>query len=133
MKWFIMLTAALYLWPATAHPASLKRFAIQWEKYPFYTHFAALPDEQVRESLAVVFDVDLGARFSWKNRVESLSTDSQFRYVSWEYALSWQVLPSLAIIPWHHKSEHLLGRNEAGTHFPVRDGMGLEWTIYEHR
>lgn len=121
---------ALLLLPLNAGAVELKRLAIRWEKYPFYTHFAALPDEDVREALSLQFDVDLGAKFSWRNRIDSLSTDSQFRYVAWEYEFVWQPTPSFAVIPWHHRSEHLLGRLEAGSHFPVRDGMGVEWTIY---
>jgi hypothetical protein len=133
-KQYPYLLAVLMLLSLTAGAVELKRLAVEFTKYPFYSSFAELPDESVRESLAVTFDVDLGARFSWRNRIHSLSTDSQFRAVGWQYELAWRVLPSLEIIPWAHHSQHALDRPQPGArHFSVQDGVGIRWVIYERR
>lgn len=112
--------------------SKLKRVAIEFEKYPFPHHMAELPDETPKEEMAFLFDMDLGSRFMWRNRIHAMSTSAQVRTVGWAYEFTWLACPTLELILWAHHSQHLLDRAQpAGRHFSVQDGVGFRWIIFE--
>jgi hypothetical protein len=115
-----------------AQATELKYLGVDFKKYPGKTYFATLPDETIREEIAVEFDTHLWKCFGWWNRIHGSSTDSQFRWIGWNHRLYCD-LPSVELYYEHH-SEHSLDRTQPDDHhFPVNDSLGVFWTIYGER
>lgn len=122
-----LLIALIFLLPIHALAVELRDLSIEIRKYPGKTYFAQLPDETVREEVAVIFDIQLAGCLYWWNRIHGSSTDSQFRWIGWNHALSCR-LEKLELFYEHH-SEHALDRTRP-EHFPVNDSVGLLWKVY---
>jgi hypothetical protein len=112
----------------------LKYLGVDFRKYPGKTYFAELPHEQLREEIAVVFDTQIVGCLHWWNRVHGSSTDSQFRWLGWNFLLGCPLhIFGTEIEPlYEHHSQHCLDC-ERQEHFPVSDGLGFNWTIFGTR
>lgn len=64
----------------------------------------------------------------WNNRVDTFTTNDQYRTVSWEWE-GGANLYDRAQLFWHHHSSHLL---DAGSteHFPLQNFYGCRVTLY---
>jgi hypothetical protein len=126
-----IVVALSILHGADVAAVELKTLAIEFRKFPGKTYFSELPDEEIREEIAVVFETHLGGCFYWWNEVHGSSTDAQFRWIGWHHQFECRdPIPRLDLFYEHH-SQHSLDRTQPeGHHFPVQDALGLRWKLF---
>lgn len=128
MKTFFLL--ALLLFPVAAQAVELRDLSIDYRKFYDGSHFAELPNEQIKEGLALDFLTQLGGPVYWRNEIHALTSPARYVWVGWHFSLEVNVLPGLDVIAWEHHSQHALGMAEPTGHFPVNNSIGLHWTLY---
>lgn len=90
------------------------------------------------DQLDLHVDVDMFRYFFWNSTVHSLTDKrlhggdeaGQFREINLQMQLGIRVLPVLDFYYWH-SSAHVLDSVYTGGHFPVQDGLGITFKIYE--
>jgi hypothetical protein len=107
-----------------------------------YTSYPLLPEywdeertsirEELMYSTDVIFNTDVFRYYDtalfFDNKVEGLSTNRQYRYVSWEFQFGFQFKAMGLYL--QHKSEHVLEeKGSRGDHFPVSDRLMLSFTF----
>lgn len=105
----------------------------------FDTHMSKLSNSGQEEywTYGAAFNIDINLLrvnqtrvWYWNNKVNMVSTDSQVRYVAWDYEVGFTLYPKRVKLFYHHKSEHWLeGKTE--DRYPLLDEVVLRIIFLE--
>jgi hypothetical protein len=132
VRQYTYFLSVLLLVSLSAGAVELRELAIEYKKYEGYTAFAELPDDQIKEEIAIEFDTHLGRCLNWHGRVHGSSTDAQFRWIGLEMSLECRDIFGWPVdVGAFHHSEHALDRSQPDDrHFPVKNWIGVKGYLY---
>lgn len=107
--------------------AEVTDLSIDWQQYFGTIRMLEVPSTNEAQALGLNLDLEIYGPIYWKNRVHSISTPNQFKWVGWQFELGAR-LASAELFYAHH-SQHTFEGTHPFMGFPVQNSLGFRWRI----
>jgi len=130
----VLLTILLILasHSAQAQILELKKLDLSYKHYADSTRDPLFYDSTPKESIDLRLNMDLADIFFWDNLVHSMTNNSQYYMIGWNFQFGIHVTDNLSI-QYEHYSKHLLDDRYPYQKFPVEDSIGFTYTIFKSK
>lgn len=120
---------ALLLFCSSIQAFDLDRVYLDFGWHLDPTKHPYLPSKyEPNQRLDLGIDLSLWPVLHWENKIKTLTDQSQYRMLGWNYRFSLEMIDKKLFLYYEHESLHLLDAEFRGTNVNI---IGVKWFIYE--
>lgn len=111
--------------------SEVRELSLEYNKYLDGSRFYELPNQEVKDRIAVNFNIEEFSFLYWNNTVHALTTPYKVSWIGWKFEIGILLFSrKLQLYYGHHSQHYLEGFHQfMGDRFPVNDSIGIRWNL----